>query len=223
MQAEQRINKGVGMRTADMACHLINILHWAKTRRKISIQKRVQAAFRITMKRQSDLLEILKRNVLEQLFQHDNHVVQVLHLVFTEDNVGHHEENLTIEAVHEEQNAIRSAIGPRILEEQEPIENALLLFGHLVLIVRQVELQLVQSRAIIQMKTVPQFPCKLLNPKHQISGDGEPLRLTEVLDFLTKAHNSCSKFRLRNIQHIFKQRLNRVNSKIIHNRNLQDH
>lgn len=55
MQTEQRINKEVGMRTADMTCHFVNILHRTKTRREIAIDKRVQAALGITMERQSDL------------------------------------------------------------------------------------------------------------------------------------------------------------------------
>ena len=131
MQAKQRINKEVGMRTADMACHFVNILHRAKTWRKVAIDKRVQATLGITMQRQSDLLKILKRNVLEQLFQHRNHVVQILHLIFSEDNVRCHEEQLTIKAVRKEQNTIRRTVRPRVLEEHEPIENALLFFGHL--------------------------------------------------------------------------------------------
>ena len=160
--------------------------------------------------------------MLEQFFQHDNHVVQILHLVLSENNVGQHEEQLTIKAVHEEQNTVRGTVRPRVLEEHEPIENTLLFFGHLAFTIQQIELQLVQSRAIIQMETITQFPCKLLHPKHQISGDSEPFRLTKVFHFLAEVHYSCSQFRLRNIQHIFKQGLYSFNSKIIHNRNLQD-
>ena len=51
MQTEQRINKEVGVRTADLACHFVNVLHRTKTRREIAVQKRVQAAFCITMER----------------------------------------------------------------------------------------------------------------------------------------------------------------------------
>ena len=101
MQTEQCINERIGMRMADMTCHFVNVLHRAKTRWEIAIDQCVQTALCITMERQSDLLKILKRNVLEQLFQHDNHVVQILHLVFTEDDVGHHEEQLIIEALPE--------------------------------------------------------------------------------------------------------------------------
>ena len=108
-----------------------------------------------------------------------------------QDNVRCHEEQLTIKAVRKEQNAVWSAIGPRILKKHEPIENALFLFGHLAFEIQQIELQFVQSRAIIQVETVPQFPCKLLHPKYQISGDGEPFWLTKVFHFLAEAHNSC--------------------------------
>nr|WP_158580875.1 hypothetical protein [Butyricicoccus sp. AM28-25] len=51
MQTKQRINKGIRVRTADMACHFVNVLHRAKAWRKIAIQKRVQAALSITMER----------------------------------------------------------------------------------------------------------------------------------------------------------------------------
>ena len=107
-----------------MTCHFVNILHRTKTWRKIAVQKRVQAALGITMQRQGDLLKVLERNVLEQFFQHDNHVVQILHLVFAKNNVRCHEEQLILKAVHEEQNTIRRTVRPRVLEEHEPIENA---------------------------------------------------------------------------------------------------
>ena len=76
MQAKQRINESIRVRTADLACHFVNILHRTKTWRKIAIQERVQATLGITMQRQGDLLKVLERNVLEQFFQHDNHVIK---------------------------------------------------------------------------------------------------------------------------------------------------
>mgnify|MGYP002674172954 CR=1 FL=1 len=50
----------------------------------------------------------------------------------------HRSKDFTLKAVHKEQHTIRSTVRTRVLEEQEPIENALLLFGHLAFTIQHI-------------------------------------------------------------------------------------